>query len=75
MIMYDNEFEKKEMELQLRKCISLNVDTWKLLNCPPRCFSLSPQFFLVIIIGMTRDASTTSGLLHQTNTVTDTSRK
>ena len=75
MIMYDNECETKEMELQLRKCINLNVDTWTLLNCPLRCFSLSAQFFLVIIIGMTRDASTTSRLLHQTNTVTDTSRK
>lgn len=43
MIMYDNECETKEMELQLRKCISLNVDTSTLLNCPSRCFSLSPQ--------------------------------
>lgn len=75
MIMYDNEWETKEMELQLRKCISLNVDTWTLLSCPLRCFSLSPQFFLAIIMGMTRDASTTSRLLYQTNTVTDTSRK
>ena len=73
--MYDNECETKEMELQLRKCISLNEETWTLLNYPLGCFSLSPQFFLVIIIGMTRDASTTSRLLHQTNTVTDTSRK